>query len=155
MQDEKPRKNPAGINIVIAVAAVAFVVFKFFYVDGSVIAKKLTEYSAHEFVMTKYESLGVVETEVTLSDAQKEALVLLFYNAGFRRVLADTVYTSDMTRYDVLVSGTAGELSGTLYNIGITGGKYVSARDMPNDKFGRIYDGRWNEKLDEILAMSD
>ena len=155
MQYEKPEKKSGKIILMLVLVLAVAAVFKFFYVDGMEIAKKLREYENAEFTIEKYESIENKVAEVKLSSTQRDALITLFAEAHFRVVLADTVYSSDLTRYDIFVNGTVGELSGTLFSIGITGGKYLSATDMFNGKFGRIYDKRWNEKLDEILTISD
>jgi len=155
MQEETTKKKSSWkLNLILLAVFLAVVAFKYFLVSGNSIAKLLTEYSGAEIKIEKYETVDNMTDELILNDAQKQALIKLFKGARFRAVIADTLYTADAVRYDISVNGTYGETTGVLMRILFTGGRYLMVSDMNYDNVLRLYGNEWNNKLENIMAMS-
>ena len=152
-------RNTINALIVFVIIFVVMLISGYFIVSGNEIADRLMKYKDMEWVITKYEHAGVVESETVLNDVQRSELIALLRGMKARRMLfAQTVYSNNMTRYEVQVHGTYlesyGYVTGVLMKFHSTGGDYMFVSEMFKDKPLKIYGDKWNDGMEAVLNKS-
>jgi len=152
-------RNTINTLIVFVIIFGVMLISGYFIVSGNEIADRLMKYNDMEWVITKYEHAGVVESETVLNDVQRSELIALLRGMKARRMLfAQTVYSNNMTRYEVQVHGTYlesyGYVTGVLMHFSSVGGDYMFVSEMFNDKPLKIYGDKWNDGMEAVLNKS-
>ena len=135
--------------------------FLYFFVSGKTVENMFSEYENYDVTIIKSSSLGVIDSETVLTSKQKEMLKNLFRETSFRRVIGDTVYTTDLTRYTININTSIDEvyqarngetIAGVLFSADSMGGEYFSISGEFNEKHLKIYNKQWNVRIDEIIT---
>lgn len=136
------------------IATVGFMIYSYFYVDGTEFKEVFQISDTSEVVIKKYklgESGVHDEQKITLKSAQNEMLESLFRESKFKRVLSSVVYYDDNDFYDITINDNEQKV---YLNLSMIGGEYISGANKFDGKHLKILNPQWKSKLDEIIAFS-
>lgn len=136
------------------IVAIGFMLYSYFYIDGTEFKEVFQISENSEVVIRKYklgESGVHDEQKVTLNSIQNETLKALFRESQFKRVLSSVVFYDDNDFYDITINENNKNIH---LNLSIIGGEYISSGTKFDGKHLKILNSQWKNKLNEIIAVS-